>query len=57
MQKMERTVKDMNITAWLLKIANNFRISEFFSWMYNESGGDEYPEHAALGVLILWTTW
>ena len=54
---MERTVKDMNITAWLLKIANNFRISEFFSWMYNESGGDEYPEHAALGVLILWTTW
>ena len=26
-------------------------------WMYPKGGGDENVESAALGVLILWTTW
>jgi len=29
----------------------------FLEWMYPKGGGDENVESAALGVLILWTTW
>ena len=29
----------------------------FFDWMYPVGGGGENVESAALGVLILWTTW
>ena len=29
----------------------------FLGWMYGDSGGNDCPEYATLGVLILWTTW
>ena len=29
----------------------------FLEWMYPSGGGDENVESAALGILILWTTW
>ena len=29
----------------------------FLDWMYPAGGGGENVESAALGVLILWTTW
>ena len=29
----------------------------FIEWMYPSGGGDENVESAALGILILWTTW
>lgn len=29
----------------------------FLEWMYPSSGGEENVESAALGILILWTTW
>lgn len=32
-------------------------VSTFLEWMYPKGGGDENVESAALGVLILWTTW
>ena len=56
---MEKSVKQFKHHCLVVE-DNNFSVDRFFSWMtvkYDESGGDEYPEHAALGVLILWTTW
>jgi len=32
-------------------------IFSFIKWMYPSGGGDENVEFAALGILILWTTW
>ena len=29
----------------------------FLEWMYPSGGGEENVESAALGILILWTTW
>ena len=29
----------------------------FVEWMYPSGGGEENVESAALGILILWTTW
>ena len=36
--------------------STNF-VSKFFHWMYPSGGGDEFIDSAALGILILWTTW
>ena len=29
----------------------------FLEWLYPSGGGEENVESAALGILILWTTW
>ena len=29
----------------------------FTQWMYPSGGGEENVESAALGIIILWTTW
>ena len=29
----------------------------FIQWMYPSGGGEENVESAALGIIILWTTW
>lgn len=29
----------------------------FVEWMYPSGGGEENVESAALGIIILWTTW
>ena len=32
-------------------------IFSFVEWMYPSGGGEENVESAALGIIILWTTW
>ena len=32
-------------------------IFSFVQWMYPSGGGEENMESAALGIIILWTTW
>lgn len=32
-------------------------ICSFVQWMYPSGGGEENVESAALGIIILWTTW
>ena len=32
-------------------------VYRFIEWMYPSGGGEENVESAALGIIILWTTW
>ena len=52
------------INSYILKyIRNHFHIlalvcrCRFIEFMYPSGGGEENVESAALGIIILWTTW
>lgn len=40
-----------------IMITSYYLPPSFVQWLYPSSGGEENVESAALGIIILWTTW
>ena len=42
---------------WITVLFHSCFVFSFLEWLYPSGGGEENVESAALGILILWTTW
>uniref|UniRef100_A0A1X7U2D2 Ammonium transporter AmtB-like domain-containing protein n=1 Tax=Amphimedon queenslandica TaxID=400682 RepID=A0A1X7U2D2_AMPQE len=55
LRRKDKNEKSNSVTQDVKEVASHKK--GFLEWMYPSGGGEENVESAALGILILWTTW